>query len=600
MQLLTSFRAKLILVFVGLMLIAIMGMMFYGYFFTRTALSEQALERSSHQVHLQAESIVSALQQADSDALYLSVLRSLGVLRKLRSENASSDQIALWQNEAAQDFLMFSSVRPMYNALRYIDAEGQEIIGVESDGRNVSIDDVFSDQSNSSYFRNTMALQPGAVYVSEFAQTEDSTESTRPYLHYALKLPEGDGIVLIDLHAGWLLRNLPADPGQDLWALINQDGSYLVYPEHFDPSQAGIDVKPMLTGQRGSVETAEDVFVFDAVHLSGADTNQFWVIYRQTPKATLYSAVADFYRITVVVIVSAVLLTSVLALLAGKQILKPLLKLEEQAAAFGRGGPALVLPSRLPHDEIGALTRTFCEMSQELERKRTQEHRLIEKLIDTQEEERKLLAYDLHDGLIQQLVGARFYLTNCSQNCRLNSQDGCEGVNLTSQALTDAIIEGRRIVEGLRPAVLDDLGLSAAIEEVAQSTAKVSNWKLKLDIESLPTEPDKTVGVTLFRIAQEALNNVRKHAEAKNVWLTMHNGHGVDLTIEDDGKGFDMASLTSEGRGLGITTMQERAALVHGKCEISTTLHKGTRIHVWMPLMPNTDLLTKEIRETVK
>ena len=89
MQIFTSLRMKLILVFVGLILIAVTGMGLYGYFFTRTALYGQALERSSYQVHLQAESMVSSLQQARGDALYLSVLRSLQMLRNLRRDGVA-------------------------------------------------------------------------------------------------------------------------------------------------------------------------------------------------------------------------------------------------------------------------------------------------------------------------------------------------------------------------------------------------------------------------------------------------------------------------------------------------------------------------------
>ena len=159
-------------------------------------------------------------------------------------------------------------------------------------------------------------------------------------------------------------------------------------------------------------------------------------------------------------------------------------------------------------------------------------------MINAQEEERKLVAYDLHDGLIQQLVGARLYLTNCCELCRLHEGGECKGVKSSSEALAEAIIEGRRIVEGLRPAVLDDLGLTAALVDVAQSNARASSWDLKLDVQSLPTEPDKIVGVTLFRIAQEALNNIRKHASADQVRLSVHNGVGIDMVIEDDGKGF--------------------------------------------------------------
>ncbi len=586
----TSLRMKLILVFVGLILIAVAGMGLYGYFFTRTALYGQVLERSSYQVHLQAESIESSLQQARGDALYLSVLRSLQMLRNLRRDGTTDDQVALWQNEVAQDFLMFSSVRPMYQAIRYIDAQGQEIVGVESDGHRVSVVNNPTDQSDTNYFRSTLALDAGGVYVSAFAQEQETTSSGRPFVHYALKLPDDDGIVLIDLHAGWLLRNLPADPGEDLWVLLDQDGKYLVYPEQFDPAQSGLDVSAMLGGQPGRFETSDSVLVYDAIHPSDATPERFWVVYRQTPKSLFYADVTTFYSTTTAVILGAVMLALALSLLASDRILKPLLGLERQAAAFGHGGPAPALPKRLSRDEVGTLTRTFVEMAQELERKRSEEHRLIEKLINAQEEERKLVAYDLHDGLIQQLVGARLYLTNCCELCRQDGESECRGVRQGCDTLTEAIIEGRRIVEGLRPAVLDDLGLTEAVVEVAQASASAASWNLALDVQNLPTEPDKAVGVTLFRIAQEALNNIRKHASASHVSLSVHNGNGIDLVIQDDGRGFEPTTISGEGHGLGVTTMKERAALIHGTCEIHSQPGQGTRVHVWVPLTPQVSL----------
>lgn len=584
MQPFTSLRVKLILVFVGLMLIAISGMAFYGYLFTRTALYGQVLERSRHQVHLQAESMVSSLQQTGGDALYLSVLRSLKMLRTVRQEGASKDIIDLWQHEATQDFLMFSSVRSMYQALRYIDAQGQEIVSVESDGRTVGITREDADQSQTDYFQKAQALQPGGVYVSAFTQSADTPNKDRPFLHYALKLPDDDGIVVIDLHAGWLLRNLPADPGQDVWVMLDQDGNYLVYPEAFDPENANLDVTPMLTGDQGNLETDDSVFVYDTVHPSDAQPDRFWVIFRQTPKALLYADITSFYAITTAVILGAVLLALALSLVASDRILKPLLDLERQTAAFGHGGPAPQLPEQLSGDEIGLLTRTFCDMAAELERQRTQEHQLIEKLIYAQEEERKLVAYDLHDGLIQQLVGARLYLNNGYEQAKDSNQNGHNDIRLAADTLTEAIVEGRRIVEGLRPAVLDDLGLAAAVEEVAQTSTRTGGWELALDIQHILDEPDKTIGVTVFRIAQEALNNIRKHADAHHVRLTMHNGNGIDLIIEDDGKGFDPSTVSRDTRGLGVTTMKERAALIHGSCEINSKPGHGTRVQVWVPL----------------
>ncbi len=587
MQIFTSLRVKLILVFVGLMLIAIAGMVLYGYYFTRTALHGQALERSRHQVHLQAESIVSSLKQAGGDALYLSALRSFDMLQQVMRNDSPEDEIAVWRREVAQDLLMFLSVRPMYQSLRYIDAQGQEIVSVESDGRRVSTVETGTDHSGTHYFQNTMALQPGETYVSSFTQETATSRAGRPFLHYTLKLAEGDGIVLIHLHAGWLLRNLPADPGKDNWVILDQDGTFLVYPEAFDPAASGVDVRPMLEGSAGSIETSESVFVYDSLHPSDATTDRFWVVFRQTPKSLLYADVTTFYAITTAVILSVTLLALALALYASGRILKPLLDLERQTAAFGLGGPAPALPARISQDEIGMLTRTFAQMARELEHKRQQEHRLIEKLIDAQEEERKLVAYDLHDGLIQQLVGARYYLNNIYEQRKDSAESGSEDIRRGCETLTEAIIEGRRIVEGLRPAVLDDLGLTVALEEVAQVSAQASGWTLELDVESIPVEPDKAVGVTVFRIAQEALNNIRKHAEARHVRLTMRNGSGIDLLIQDDGKGFASHELNGDTRGLGVTTMKERATLIHGTCEISSVPGGGTTVHIWVPLSPH-------------
>jgi signal transduction histidine kinase len=444
-----------------------------------------------------------------------------------------------------------------------------------------------SDQSGAAFFRSAMALDAGGIFVSAFAQDQESASQGRPFVHCALKLPDGDGVVLIDLHAGWLLRNLPADPGADVWVLLDQDGRFLVYPEGFDPASNTLDLRPMLSGETGSFETADSVVVYDAVRPSETTPDRFWVIYRQTPRAMLYGDVTSFYAITTAVILGALMIALALSLFAGDRILKPLLDLQRQVAAYGHGGPVPSLPARVSSDEVGALTRTFCEMAEELERKRSQEHLLVKKLINAQEEERKLVAYDLHDGLIQQLVGARLYLTDCCERCGANGSEGgiCNGLKMGSDTLTEAIVEGRRIVEGLRPAVLDDLGLTVAIVEVAQAQARSAAWNLKLDVQSLPTEPDTTVAVTLFRIAQEALNNIRKHAGARQVSLSVHNGTGIELCIADDGRGFDAShQIMGESRGLGVTTMRERAALIHGVCEIESAPGEGTRVRVWVPL----------------
>lgn len=572
---LKSLRLKLIVFCLLLTLIPLAAIGIYGHVFTITSLSQQALERSVHQVHLQAESIQSALRQVQGDALYLSALRSLNMLH----QQTQASQIALWSREVGQDLLVLASVRPMYYAVRLINADGNEVIGVRAGDEHVSLISEFQNQRSAPYFRETMRLPQTGVYVSPF-QTQDS--SGVPYIHYAVRLP--DGVLVIDLHAGWLLRSLPDHPGSDTWALINQDGHFLVYPEGFDPRSIVNDVPAMLAGGRSSFETATSVYAYERIYPSGSSSEEdFWVIFRHTPTDVLFASVNDFYHVAFLMLVIGMTFAVVVAIFVSHVLVGPIKQLEEMTLEFGRSGAAPPLPEHLPEDEIGALTRAFVDTAYELESKRRQEHRLIERLIKAQEEERKLLAYDLHDGLIQQMVGARFYLTNWrdvdnrkTAEDRLSLQRGCD-------ALTDAIVEARRIIEGLRPAALDDLGFTAAIEEIAAQTATAAGWDLKLDLQPLPGEPEKTIAVTLYRIAQEALSNVRKHAEAAHVTVSLHNGAGIYLSIHDDGKGFNPSLLAIDGHGLGITTMQERASLINGHCEISSEPGRGTQIDVYVP-----------------
>lgn len=576
MTIFTSLRGKLLTAFLLLSLVPVIAIAIHGQFFTRAALSDQVLEQSTYQVGLQAENLVASLQQVHGDALYVSSLRSLRQM-----VDSSTSEAAVWMVEATQDLLVFASVRPMYHGVKYLDATGREVVAVRSDGRTVSASPL-QDRSTSRYVQQALHLAPGGVFVSSFALDQDMSDEGAPYIHYLMKMA-GGGLVQIDLHAGWLLRHLPKNPGRDLWALLDQDGRWLVYPANFDPAASAVDVSPLITGSSGHHDAPASVFFFNTIYPVANNPASYWVIVRETPKDELFAGLSYFHGLAMLFIGGATILAVVLAALTSRWTVGPIVRLKNMAVAFGQTGQPPDVPARLPADEIGELTRSFCDMAQELERKRQQEHRLIEQLIRAQEEERKLVAFDLHDGLIQQMVGARFYLTNCREHCPVEAHDARSGILRGCEALTEAIVEGRRIIEGLRPVVLDDLGLTAAIEELAEQSARAAGWSLTLNLQPLPTEPEKTVAVTLFRIAQEAFNNIRKHAQAQHVTVTLHNGDGIDLTIADDGVGFDPERVSTEAHGLGVTTMHERAALINGQCAIDSRPQAGTRVHVWVP-----------------
>ena len=573
-----SLRAKLLAAFLLVILAPMLATAVYGYFITGRVLSEQAIRTATQAVNLQAEHMVRSLAQAQGDALYLSRMRSFDTMRR-QPENGADRE--LWRDEAEQDFMVLLSVRPMYRAFRYLNAAGQEIIHVRSDGQRVSSAAVLGDVSGEPFVQDALNAPVGAVTVSSFA-LEDGSE---PIVHYALRV--NNGVLLIDTLAGWILLNLPSS-AQDSWALADQDLNYLVHPDGVN----GVDgadasaLQGLLGGGAGTFETETDVFFYNTIVPSASDPSRFWVLFRQTPRSVIYAGVTDFYQKATVAFAMALVLAAGVALLVAEGIAGPVRRLTWMTAAFGRGGKAPKAPPDVPADEIGELTTTFCDMALELERKRDEARMLIDRLIEAQEEERKLVAYDLHDGLIQQLVGARFYLTNWRASSPPEMAGNESSFQRGCDALSEAIVEGRRIIEGLRPSALDDLGLQEALRDLAEHTAQAAGWELSLDLKPLPEEPEKTVGVTLYRVAQEALNNARKHAGASHVSLSMANGSGISLKVRDDGVGFDLKHIEEHGHGLGITTMSERVALLKGKYEIQSTPQEGTEVSLWVPWEP--------------
>lgn len=580
-------RAKFIGIFLLLMLIPMLEIVIYGYFFTGTALTEQAIARSEQEVHLQADQFVTSLSQAHGDALYLAQLRSLSMLRTLKAQNADADQIAVWRREAAQDLLAMLSAHPMYQSLRWIDASGNEIVRVQAQEQVVKAtpDAELQNRADTPYFSQARELEMFSVFVSPFGSDREQ-DVNDPVLHYSINLGD-DGVLVIDLYVDWLLRSLPKNLENDIWAIVDQAGRYLVYPSTFTPprtdasGQARIhtELMPLLANPAGVLDLSGDVYVFNRIVPSLDTPEQFWVLYRHTPRVAMFASVNDFYVKALVFLGASMTMAVLLAVFTSGGIVSPILDLKRMAEQFGRGGAAPTVPRQLPADEIGALTRTFCEMAQELERKRQEAKLLIDRLISAQEEERKLVAYDLHDGLIQQMVGARLYLSSCRQSCPVH--DG--GIQRGCDALSEAIAEGRRIIEGLRPSTLDDLGLISALSDLSQRMAENSAWALSLNLQQLPIEPEKSVGVTLYRIAQEALNNARKHAEASEVSVHLSNGHGISLRVRDNGAGFDADEIERRSNGLGITTMHERAELLGGTCHIHSQRGHGTTVEVWIP-----------------
>ncbi len=211
---------------------------------------------------------------------------------------------------------------------------------------------------------------------------------------------------------------------------------------------------------------------------------------------------------------------------------------------------------------------------------------LLNALIRAQEDERKMVAYDLHDGLIQDLVGVRLCLSNFALWQKQNPELAGEALQKGRQQLTYAIREARRLLQGLRPTLLDDLGLLTALRELARETTELGNWELTISLPDPETMPrlEEAIDMTAFRIVQEAFANILKHAQATAVRLEVRVDESLHLIIEDNGRGFEADSATARSRhAIGLNSMRERALLVGGECRIESVPGQGTRVSVRLP-----------------
>ena len=210
--------------------------------------------------------------------------------------------------------------------------------------------------------------------------------------------------------------------------------------------------------------------------------------------------------------------------------------------------------------------------------------RLMEKVVVAQDEERRRVAYDLHDGVAQLIVSAKQHLDTCADLLPSASERAVQELGTGLERLDQAIVETRRVLLALRPALVEDLGLPAAARQSLAEIAEEAGWEAGF-IENLGDgRLPETVETAAFRILQEALTNARKHAGARRVDVTLSREAGwLVLAVRDSGGGLP-ARDGVEGRGLGLQSMGERARLLGGTCEVRREPDGGTLVRARLPL----------------
>lgn len=207
---------------------------------------------------------------------------------------------------------------------------------------------------------------------------------------------------------------------------------------------------------------------------------------------------------------------------------------------------------------------------------------LTQRIIDTQEEERGRVARELHDGISQMLVGVRYALELTRR--KLGSEHG-DSLNKGIDQLGSAIQEVRRISRDLRPGILDDLGLGAALRSLTDEFSVRTGVTVTLETVVFRNRLDDDARIALYRIAQEALNNIERHAMADRVEIVLRGTRqGAELRITDNGRGMVWPPPARGSGGLGLRNMQERAQQLGGALSVLSAPGKGTSIEARVPL----------------
>ena len=209
------------------------------------------------------------------------------------------------------------------------------------------------------------------------------------------------------------------------------------------------------------------------------------------------------------------------------------------------------------------------------------------KLMEAQEAEWKRLAGELHDSVGQNLSAINIYL---QQNIKTLPDGAEEKENLraASEMLVETLEEVRRISTKLFPQQIEKLGLTVAMQSMVSKLEVTTGLNFKLNIDNIDALFAKDTEIYFYRIMQEALNNIIKHAEAKNITIAINKAlMFVTVLIEDDGKGFDTskirASRSGDKLGFGLLNLDERIRLIKGTYKFSAPTGGGTRLQITIP-----------------
>ena len=269
------------------------------------------------------------------------------------------------------------------------------------------------------------------------------------------------------------------------------------------------------------------------------------------------------------------------------QMIRTLNQRGADLAASNRRLKQEIIQRKSVEESLRKSEQHYGQLLEQSRRMQEQLRLLSRKLLSAQEEERKMISRELHDEIAQTLTGINIRLASLKTEATVNTKGLQKKITSTQRLVEKSVDIVHRFARELRPTVLDDLGLIPALHSYMKNFTRRTGVRARLKVFAAVEQLDAAKRTVLFRIAQEALTNVARHAQASRVEVSIQKLRDrVCMRIKDDGKAFDVEHvLRSKGNGrLGLLGMRERLEMVGGNLVVESAPHKGTTVQAQIPL----------------
>ncbi len=515
-------------------------------------------EQVRHRLDVACDLIAQEIDRIRGDALFLAD-------QEIGRQFAAGDHGKL--TLLRKDYVSFLLRKATYDQIRLLDLNGQELVRLNYSGQDATVvdNDELQDKSNRYYFRESRSLSAGELLVSEFdLNVEHGRIETpaKPVIRFVTPVVDDGGapkaLLVLNYLGERLLNQLDDASLPGFVMLLRHDGHYLHSPEP-------LDSWGWLMGHDRSFATqfpAEwaNIDLMQDCHLTAAGAfASRRILLGASSAASAYRPVAGRDSIIAV----CYLAPDELFVLSNKLLRKLLL-----LAGF------VFVP-------VAVIARYWARDSLNRQSQSRRLRSLSSRLLRIQEDERRAISREIHDEFGQQVTAINLDLKLAERHVESNE---------ARLHLQRAIRENEGLLQSLhafatrvRPAVLDDLGLEDAIQSHIAEFQQRSGILVDADLQIDPVKIPDDIADNIYRLLQESLSNVLRHAEASKVWISLAiDQTNVNFVIRDNGRGYSKAD--GGGKRLGLVGMRERVDLLSGELRIESDSESGTNIEIKLPL----------------